>query len=221
MHEGTAILKGILGKKLGMTQIFDKEGEVIPVTVIKAGPCFVVQKKNRGKEGYDSVQLGFIEKKKKRVNKPLTGHFAKGNTSCFYHLKEFKGEALDSYQVGQKITCDSIFKVGEFVDVSGRTKGRGFSGVMKRWDFAGGPGSHGSMFNRAPGSIGSSSDPSRVYKGMKMGGHYGNETATTQNLEIVGVRPEEDIVMVRGGVPGPVNSILEIRKAKKKTTIAK
>jgi len=123
--------------------------------------------------------------------------------------------------VGQKITCGSIFKVGEFVDVSGRTKGRGFSGVMKRWDFAGGPGSHGSMFNRAPGSIGSSSDPSRVYKGMKMGGHYGNETATTQNLEIVGVRPEEDIVMVRGGVPGPVNSILEIRKAKKKTTIAK
>ena len=221
MHEGTAMLKGILGKKLGMTQIFDKEGEIIPVTVIKAGPCFVVQKKNRGKEGYDSVQLGFIEKKKKRVNKPLTGHFTKANTQCFYHLKEFKGEALDSYQVGQKITCDSIFKVGEFVDVSGRTKGRGFSGVMKRWDFAGGPGSHGSMFNRAPGSIGSSSDPSRVYKGMKMGGHYGNETATTQNLEIVGVRPEEDIVMVRGGVPGPVNSILEIRKAKKKTIIAK
>lgn len=221
MHEGTAMLKGILGKKLGMTQIFDKEGEIIPVTVIKAGPCFVVQKKNRGKEGYDSVQLGFIEKKKKRVNKPLTGHFAKANTQCFYHLKEFKGEALDSYQVGQKITCDSIFKVGEFVDVSGMTKGRGFAGVMKRWDFAGGPGSHGSMFNRAPGSIGSSSDPSRVYKGMKMGGHYGNEMATTQNLEIVGVRPGEDIVLVRGGVPGPVNSILEIRKAKKKTTIAK
>src|SRR3989304_5255644 len=216
MHEGTAMLKGILGKKLGMTQIFDKEGEVIPVTVIKAGPCYKTELKNRGKEGYDSVQLGFIEKKKKRVNKPITGHFAKANTSCFYHLKEFKGEALDSYQVGQKITCGSIFKVGEFVDVSGRTKGRGFAGVMKRWDFAGGPGSHGSVFNRAPGSIGSSSGPSRVYKGMKIGGHYGNETATVQNLQIVAVKPEEGILLIKGGIPGAVNSILEIKEARKK-----
>src|SRR3972149_4393709 len=216
MHEGTAMLKGILGKKLGMTQIFDKEGEVIPVTVIKAGPCFVVQKKNRGKEGYDSVQLGFIEKKKKRVNKPLTGHFTKANTQCFYHLKEFKGEALDSYQVGQKITCGSIFKVGEFVDVSGRTKGRGFAGVMKRWDFAGGPGSHGSMFNRAPGSIGSSSDPSRVYKGMKVGGHMGSANVTVQNPPIVGVKGEGDRLLVKGAVPGAVNGVVVIKKALKK-----
>ncbi len=210
------MLNGMLGKKIGMTQIFTKDGDVIPVTVIKTGPCFVIQKKNKAKDGYDSIQLGFLEKKKERVNKPLSGHFAKAETPCFYHLKEFKGEALDSYQAGQKITCEIIFKAGEFVDVSGRTKGRGFTGVMKRWNFAGGPGSHGSMFNRAPGSIGSSSDPSRVYKGMRMGGHYGNEIATTQNLEIVAVRPEGDMILVKGGVPGSVNGILEIRKARKK-----
>lgn len=211
------MLNGMLGKKIGMTQIFTKEGEALPVTVIKAGPCFVIQKKNKAKDSYDSIQLGFIEKKKERVNKPLSSHFAKAKTPCFYHLKEFKGGALDSYQVGQKITCETIFKAGEFVDVSGKTKGRGFTGVMKRWNFAGGPGSHGSMFNKAPGSIGSSSDPSRVYKGMRMGGHYGNERATTQNLEVVAVRPEDNIVLIKGGVPGPVNAILEIRKARKKT----
>ncbi|MEK7828446.1 MAG: 50S ribosomal protein L3, partial [Deltaproteobacteria bacterium] len=166
------MLNGMLGKKIGMTQIFTKEGEVISVTAIKTGPCFVVQKKNKTKDGYDSIQLGFLEKKKERVNKPLSSHFAKAKTPCFYHLKEFKGEAPDSYQEGQKITCETMFKAGEYVDVSGVTKGRGFTGVMKRWDFAGGPGSHGSMHNRAPGSIGSSSDPSRVYKGMRMGGHY-------------------------------------------------
>lgn len=210
------MLNGMLGKKLGMTQIFTKEGEVIPVTVIKAGPCFVIQKKSKAHEGYESIQLGFIEKKKERVNKPLSGHFTKAKTPTFYHLKEFKGTTLDQYQLGQKVTCDSVFKVGEYVDVSGRTKGRGFTGVMKRWDFSGGPGSHGSMFNKAPGSIGSSSDPSRVYKGMRMAGHYGNEKDTTQNLQIVGVRPEDNIVLVKGGVPGPVNSVVEIRKAKKK-----
>lgn len=210
-----SMVNGILGKKIGMTQIFNKDGEVVPVTVIKAGPCFVVQKKNKTNDGYDAVQLGFIEKKKERVNKPLSGHFAKAKTPTSYHLKEFKGDSLDQYQLGQKITCD-IFKVGEFVDVSGKTKGRGFTGVMKRWDFAGGPGSHGSMFNRAPGSIGSSSDPSRVYKGMRMGGHYGNETATVQNLQIVAVKPEEGILLIKGGIPGAVNSILEIKKARKK-----
>lgn len=210
-----SMVNGILGKKIGMTQIFNKDGEVVPVTVIKAGPCFVVQKKNKTNDGYDAVQLGFIEKKKERVNKPLGGHFAKAKTPTCYHLKEFKGDSLDQYQLGQKITCD-IFKVGEFVDVSGKTKGRGFTGVMKRWDFAGGPGSHGSMFNRAPGSIGSSSDPSRVYKGMRMGGHYGNETATVQNLQIVAVKPEEGILLIKGGIPGAVNSILEIKKARKK-----
>ncbi|MBI5328643.1 MAG: 50S ribosomal protein L3 [Deltaproteobacteria bacterium] len=211
------MLNGMLGKKLGMTQIFTKDGEVIPVTVIKAGPCFVIQKKNKANDGYDSIQLGFVEKKKERVNKPIQGSFAKAKTSSFYHLREFKGEMLDSYQAGQKVTCETIFKAGEFVDVSGRTKGRGFTGVMKRWNFAGGPGSHGSMFNKAPGSIGSSSDPSRVYKGMRMGGHYGNERVTTQNLKIVAVRTEDGIVLLKGGVPGPVNSIIEIRKAKKKS----
>lgn len=215
------MLNGMLGKKIGMTQIFTKDGEAVPVTVLKTGPCFVIQKKNKARDGYESVQLGFIEKKKDRASKPIQGHFAKAKTSTFYHLKEFKGKALDSYQVGQKITCESVFKAGEFVDVSGRTKGKGFTGVMKRWNFAGGPGSHGSMFNKAPGSIGSSSFPSRVYKGMRMGGHYGNERATTQNLEIVAVRPEDDILLVKGGVPGAINCILEIRKAIKKMQIAK
>ncbi len=210
------MINGMMGKKVGMTQIFTKDGEVIPVTVIKAGPCFVIQKKAREKDGYDSLQLGFIEKKKNRVNSPMGGHFARANTPCFYHLKEFIGADLDSYQVGQKVLCD-IFKEGDFVDVAGKTKGMGFAGVMKRWYFAGGPGSHGSMFNRAPGSIGSSSDPSRVYKGLRMGGHYGNEKVTVQNLKVIAVRPEEDIILVRGGVPGAINSIVEIRMARKKT----
>src|SRR3989337_3912768 len=156
-----SMVNGILGKKIGMTQIFNKDGEVVPVTVIKAGPCFVVQKRNKTNDVYDAVQLGFIEKKKERVNKPLSGHFTKAKTPTFYHLKEFKGKTLDQYQLGQKVTCESVFKVGEYVDVSGRTKGRGFTGVMKRWDFSGGPGSHGSMFNRAPGSIGSSRSEER------------------------------------------------------------
>lgn len=207
------MLNGMLGKKIGMTQVFSKNGESIPVTAIKVGPCFVIQKKEKATHGYDSIQLGFIEKKKSRVNKSMIGHFTKVNMPCFYHLKEFKGVSLDKYQAGQKLTCDTLFKIGEFVDISGLTKGRGFTGVMKRWNFSGGDGSHGAMPNKAPGSIGSSSDPSRVYKGMRMAGHYGNERVTIQNLEVVAVRPEEDIVLVKGGVPGSVNSILEIKKA--------
>lgn len=205
-----------MGKKLGMTRIFSQEGEETPVTVIKAGPCFVVQRKTRERGGYDAIQLGFIEKKAKRVNKPLAGHFKKANTPPFYHLREFKGEDLEVYQPGQRIGCADIFKVGDFVDISAKTKGRGFAGVVKRWGFRGGAKSHGSMFNRAPGSIGSSSDPSRVLKGKKLPGHYGNERVTIQNLKVVDIRPEEDVILIKGAIPGPVNGVVEIRKAVKK-----
>lgn len=211
------MLEGILGKKLGMTRIFSQGGEETPVTVIKAGPCFVVQRKTREREGYDSIQLGFIEKKAKRVNKPLAGHFKKANTPPFYHLREFKGEDLEVYQPGQRIGCADIFKVGDFVDISAKTKGRGFAGVVKRWGFRGGAKSHGSMFNRAPGSIGSSSNPSKVLKGKRLPGHYGNERVTIQNLKVVDIRPEEDVILIKGAIPGPVNGVVEIRKAVKKT----
>lgn len=210
------MLEGILGKKLGMTRIFSQEGEETPVTVIKAGPCFVVQRKAREREGYDGIQLGFIEKKAKRVNKPLADHFKKANTPPFYHLREFKGEGLEVYQPGQRIGCADIFKVGDFVDISAKTKGRGFAGVVKRWGFRGGAKSHGSMFNRAPGSIGSSSDPSRVLKGKRLPGHYGNERVTIQNLKVVDIRPENDLILIKGAIPGPVNGVVEIRKAVKK-----
>ncbi|MBI5893584.1 MAG: 50S ribosomal protein L3 [Deltaproteobacteria bacterium] len=211
------MLEGILGKKIGMTHIFGADGNDIPVTVIKTGPCFVVQKKTMDKEGYNAVQIGFSEKKEKRSNKPMLGHFKKAGTTAFYHLREFRGKEIDAYKPGQKISGCDMFKVGEFVDVSGNTKGRGFQGVVKRWNFAGGAKTHGSMFNRAPGSIGSSSDPSRTYKGHKHPGHYGNERMTVENLKVVAVKPEDDIILVRGAVPGPVNSILEIKKANKKT----
>lgn len=215
------MVEGILGKKIGMTQLFSDAGEIIPVTVIKAGPCRVVQKKIKEKDGYNAIQLGFEEKREERVNKPLRGHFKRHNSPCYYFLKEFKVDDLENYQPGQEITLKEVFKVGDLVDVSGTTKGRGFAGVMKRWNFRGGPGSHGSMFNRAPGSIGASSDPSRVFKGHKLPGHYGVERVTVQNLEVIRIEPEEDILMVKGSVPGARNGLLEIRKARKKIDYGK
>lgn len=207
--------EGILGKKLGMTQIFSEDGEIIPVTVIKAGPCRVVQKKTGQRDGYNALQLGFEEKKEQRVNKPLMGHFKRHNSPPFYFLREFKVDNVEDYQPGQEITVTDIFKVGDIVDISGVTKGRGFAGVMKRWNFRGGPGSHGSMFNRAPGSIGASAYPSRVFKGTKLPGRYGAERVTVQNLKIVSIEQEEAIIMVKGAVPGPRNGVLEIRRARK------
>src|SRR3990172_13408887 len=168
------MLEGILGKKIGMTHIFSSDGADVPVTVIKTGTCYIVQKKTLDKEGYNALQIGFCEKKDEKVNKPLVGHFKKANIQPCYHLREFRCADIDAYNQGQKVSGSDIFKVGDFVDVSGRTKGRGFTGVVKRWSFSGGAKSHGSMFNRAPGSIGSSSDPSKTYKGHKHPGHYGN-----------------------------------------------
>ena len=204
-----------MGKKIGMTQLFS-DGESLPVTVVMAGPCFVVQRKTGGGGGYDSLQLGFIEKSKKKTNKPEAGHFKKGGTIPLYHLREFDGDGLDEYKQGQQITGADLFKEGDYVDVTGRSKGKGFAGVMKRWNFSGGPASHGSMHGRAPGSIGQCSSPSKVFKGVKMAGHMGNRMITTQNLRVVGIVPDENLLLIKGSVPGPMNGVIEIRRSKKK-----
>lgn len=209
------MIEGVIGKKIGMTHIYSEDGAMVPVTVIKAGN-HVVQKKTRERDGYEALQLGILEKKESRVNRAMKGHFKKAGTPCFYRLAELKGDKLDDYRAGQVINCADVFKIGDFVDVAGRSKGKGFQGSMKRHHFSGGGESHGSMHNRAPGSIGSSSDPSRVYKGMRMAGHMGSDNKTVQNLRVVGIRPEENILLVRGAVPGPVNSVVIIKKALKK-----
>jgi len=206
---------GILGKKLGMTQVFDAEGKVIPVTVIEAGPCTVVQRKTGKTDGYDAVQIGFGPKKAHRVAKPMVGHFRKANRGAFGALKELRIAAESPLDAGQEILVE-IFKEGDIVDVTGQTKGRGFTGFIKRWNFKGGRATHGSMFHRAPGSIGASAYPSRVIKNMKMAGHYGNEKVTTLNLQVVGVRPEQNLLLVRGAVPGAKNSLVFVRHAVKK-----
>jgi len=206
---------GILGKKLGMTQVFDSEGKVIPVTVIEAGPCTVIQRKTAANDGYDAVQIGFLQMKAHKVGKPMLGHFQKAGKGTFRALQEIRLEEADPLDVGAQIKVD-IFKEGDVVDVMGHTKGRGFSGVVKRWNFRGGRATHGSMFHRAPGSIGASAYPSRVIKNMKMGGHYGNERVTILNLRVVGVQPEKNLLLVRGAVPGGKNSLVYVRRAVKK-----
>ncbi|HIJ59052.1 MAG TPA: 50S ribosomal protein L3 [Nitrospirae bacterium] len=206
-------MKGIIAKKLGMTQIFTEKGQSIPVTVVEAGPCIVVQVKNMHKDGYEAVKMGFIEvKKEKNLSKPYIGVFKKAGTSSFRVLKEFDiPEGKNELKVGDCIKVD-IFTKGDKISVSGISKGKGFQGVMKRHKFKGGPNTHGSMFNRAPGSIGASSFPSRVWRGQKMAGHMGNERNTIKNLTIVDVIPEQNILLIKGAVPGASNSIIEIRK---------
>jgi large subunit ribosomal protein L3 len=210
------MIEGTLGKKLGMTHIYSDDGVQIPVTVIKAGECRVVQRKTKGRDGYDAIQLGFAEKKEKRTPKPMRGHFAKAKTPCMSALVEFRGEDLDGHKPGDTLNCADVFSIGDVVDIIGKTKGKGFQGSMKRHHFKGGRESHGSMHNRAPGSIGSSSDPSRVYKGMRMAGHMGDARRTVQNLKVVGIRPEENLLLVKGAVPGAVNGLVLIRKAVKR-----
>ncbi len=206
---------GIIGKKLGMTQVFDAEGKVIPVTVIEAGPCTVIQRKTAKSDGYDAVQIGFGQKKAHRVGKPLLGHFQKAGKGTFGALREVRIASDAALDVGQEVKVD-IFREGDFVDVTGQTKGRGFTGVVKRWNFKGGRATHGSMFHRAPGSIGASAWPSRVLKNMKMGGHYGDERVTVLNLKVVGVQPDRNILLVRGAIPGAKNSLVFVRRAVKK-----
>jgi len=199
---------GIIGKKIGMSQVFDGR-ELIPVTVIQAGPCKVVQKKTMEKDGYEAVQLAFEEEKKKgRVTKAIAGHFKKSGSTPHRFLREF---SMAGYEQGQDVKVD-IFKKGELIAVSGVSKGKGFAGVMKRHNFAGGPGGHGSMFNRRPGSIGASAYPSRVWPGKKLPGHMGDVTVTVKNLKIVEVRPEQNLLFVRGAVPGGENALVLITK---------
>ena len=202
-------MTGIIGKKLGMTHVFTEDGKMVPVTVVEAGPCCVIQVKTPGKDGYEAVKVGFIEvRKEKSISKPDAGVFKKAGTKAFKILKEFPMSGLN---VGDMIKAEN-FNKGDIVTVSGVSKGKGFQGVMKRHNFKGGPDSHGSMFNRAPGSIGASSFPSRVWRGIRMAGHMGSERVTVSNLTVVDVRPEQNIILIEGAVPGAANSILEILK---------
>jgi len=209
------MIEGILGKKLGMSQIFTADGRRVPVTVVEAGPCVVVQKKTTETDGYNAVQVGFGAKPAHRVNKPALGHFKKAGKGAFAHLREFRGTEVSSLNVGDEVTCDQVFKIGDVVDVSGTSKGKGFQGVIKRWNFSGGRSTHGSMFHRAPGSIGCSAWPSRVFKGKRMSGQMGNAQVTTQNLAIVDVRPEQNLIFIKGAVPGPRNGLVTIRRGVK------
>lgn len=206
--------KAILGKKIGMTQIFDQNGKVVPVTVVEAGPCVVVQKKTIEKDGYAAIQVGFGDIREKLVNKPKKGHYAKAGVSLKRRLKEFRLEDCSAYEVGQEILA-TVFEAGDKVDVSGVSKGKGFQGVIKRWNQQRGPMSHGSKFHRAPGSMGASSDPSRTFKNKRLPGHMGAVNRTVINLEIVKVIADKNLILVKGGIPGPNKGTVVIRDAVK------
>jgi large subunit ribosomal protein L3 len=206
--------KGLIGKKLGMTQIFSDEGVAVPVTVIEVEPSVVIQKKTKEKDGYNAVQLAYGRIKQRNVTKALQGHFKKADKGLFRVIREFKMDPADC-EPGQEFNA-AIFAPGDYVDVVGTTKGKGFAGVIKRHGFGGGRDTHGSMFHRAPGSIGASADPSRVFKGTKLPGHMGSERKTAQNLLVWAVRPEMNVIMVRGAVPGSKNGFVLIKAAIKK-----
>ena len=212
---------GLLGKKIGMTQAFGRDGEVIPLTVIEAGPCAVLQVKTEDRDGYFAVQLGFGEKKESRANKPDLGRFKKAEVPPKRFVKEIRvaqhetEKDKEGYKLGREIMVD-IFQQGDFVDISGISVGKGFQGGMKRWHWSGGPETHGSMHHRRPGSIGASSDPSRVFKGQHLPGRMGGKKVTTQNLEVARVDKENNLLLIKGAVPGHKNSYLVIKKAKKK-----
>ena len=209
-------MTGFIGKKVGMTQFYSAEGNVIPVTVIQTGPCVVVQKKESTTDGYNAIQVGFGSKKNQRVNKPEQGHMAKAGKGAFEVLKEFRLDDVSQFQVGQEIKAADLFKAGDRIDVSGTSKGHGFTGVIKRWSFAGFPGSHGTHeYFRHGGSIGNRSFPGRVRKGKKMAGHWGNEQISVQNLEVVDIRPEANLMLVKGAVPGAKQGIVVVRRAVK------
>jgi large subunit ribosomal protein L3 len=201
---------GLLGKKIGMTRVYSEMGHAIPVTVIEAGPCVVLQKKTESKEGYNAIQVGFGPKKEARMNKPLAGHCSAAGKGGFYHIKEFRVSDPESYELGQEIQLAELFKIGDEIHISGLSKGRGFQGVVKRHGFKGGRKTHGSMFHRRPGSIGCSAWPSRVVKGKKMPGRMGNELLTRKNLTVIDVRADENILLVKGSVPGAKDGLLQI-----------
>ncbi len=206
--------KAIIGKKIGMTQIFDEKGLVIPVTVIEAGPCIVAQVKTTETDGYNAIQLGYGDVKENRINRPEKGHFTKAKLALKKHLREFRVSEIADIAVGNEIKAD-VFEAGDKIDVQGTTKGKGFQGVIKRHGQSRGPMGHGSMYHRRPGSMGSTSTPGRVFKGKKLPGHMGVQTVTIQNLDIVKVDLDKNVILVKGSVPGAKGAILKIRKTVK------
>lgn len=209
-------MAGLIGRKIRMTQVFGADGSVVPVTAIETGPCVVVQKKEMQKDGYNALQLGFGRRKNQRTNKPQQGHMGKAGKGLFEILREFRMEEVSQYEVGQEIKLSDLFKTGDLVDVSGTSKGKGFTGVIKRWGFAGFPASHGTHETfRHGGAIGNRSYPGRVFKGKKMAGHLGNERISVQNLEVIEVRQEFNLLLVKGGVPGSNRGILLVQRAVK------
>jgi large subunit ribosomal protein L3 len=211
------MIEGLIGKKVGMTEVFLEDGTVVVGTVIKAGPCFVVQKRSADKDGYEAIQLGFEEVKPQRLTKPLLGHFKKAGVPPLRFLREFgvlKKGGVDEYKPGDVVKVD-IFKEGDLIDITGTSKGKGFAGVMKRHGFAGQPDSHGGMAHRRPGSIGQHSFPARVWKGLGMAGHMGAERVTVQGVRVVKVNPEKDIIIIKGSVPGPDGGLLVLRHTTK------
>ena len=207
-------MKTIIGKKVGMTQIFDEKGKVIPVTVIEAGPCLVAQVKSVETDGYNAIQLGFGDVKESKLNKPEKGHFAKAKLALKKHLREFRLDSVDGVNVGDEIKVDT-FQAGDKIDVQGTSKGKGFQGVIKRHGQSRGPMGHGSMYHRRPGSMGPTSTPGRVFKGKKLPGHMGRVTVTIQNLDVVKVDLDKNVILVKGSVPGAKGAILKIKSAVK------
>lgn len=203
---------GILGRKLGMTRIFADDGSAVPVTVIEAGPCPVTQVKSEAKDGYNALQIGFTKSKAKHVTKPMQGHFAKADDGFYRHTREIRLEGAPDKRLGEYLTVE-IFNTGDVVKVTGKTIGKGYQGRMRRWNFAGGKNTHGTeKVHRNNGSIGNNTFPGRVFKGRKMAGHWGNETVTETGLVVVGVRPEDNVILVKGTVPGPKNGLVLVRK---------
>jgi large subunit ribosomal protein L3 len=206
--------KGLIGRKLGMTQVFAEDGTAVPATVIEVEPAVVIQKKTVAREGYDAVQIGCGRVKQKHVTKPLQGHFRKADKGFFRILRELRGD-VSGFELGQELRVDA-FKAGDYVDIIGTSKGKGYAGVVKRHGFSGGRATHGSMFHRAPGSIGASAEPSRVFKGQRLPGHMGCERNTVQNMQVLIVRPDDNAILVKGSIPGGKQGVVLIRQAIKK-----
>ncbi len=205
---------GIIGRKLGMTQVFSDDGEAVAVTVVETEPSVVIQKKTRETDGYEAIQLGYGRIKRQNVSKPLQGHFKSADKGNLRFLREIR-TAADDYVIGQELNAD-LFQAGDYVDVVGTSKGKGFAGVIKRHGFRGGRATHGSMFHRAPGSIGASADPSRVFKGKKLPGHMGSERKTIQNMVVWAVRSDQNLILIKGSIPGGKMGLVLIKKAKKR-----
>jgi large subunit ribosomal protein L3 len=206
------MIKGILGKKLGMSQVFNENGDMVPVTLIQAGPCYVIQKKFRDRDGYDALQLGFSPKKESRVNRPLKGHQDKAGKGCFYHLREVPCDDLDALEVGSEVKVADVFAKGEVIKVVGVSKGKGYAGVVRRHGFGGLPASHGSLILNESGSIGTNTSPGKVIKGKRMAGHMGNRRVTVKGLKVVDIIEDMNMIAVHGAVPGGRGQLVILRK---------